>query len=238
MIAYIGKLLKKILKSKPKLILSTLVTTWISKIAFHLQPIWLQTLIANDSESCQSFCALPSEVTVLFDLMFESQHCKQMLFSWTSNGYICCFQVLCTGFDRNMQICSYHSMSHFYSETHEWLSKAMSTALIGKNFFSNSIENFNFPDSNQTAQQLQMAVSKSLKTMYAFVNYHVLYYWPSIHNLILKICPTFQVHYSQFSLFLGWDDVSEINELLNEHWTKIVLVQKVCQMQYYVPIKV
>ena len=40
-------------------------------IAFHLRPIGLQTLVAINSESCQtsfpSFCAPPSEVAVLFD---------------------------------------------------------------------------------------------------------------------------------------------------------------------------
>ena len=51
------------------------VSTWLSNISFkdsfHLRPIWLQTLVAIDSKSCQtslpSFCALPSEVAVLFD---------------------------------------------------------------------------------------------------------------------------------------------------------------------------
>ena len=37
-----------------KLVLSTLVTTWLSNIAFHLRPIWLQTLVAIDSESRQT----------------------------------------------------------------------------------------------------------------------------------------------------------------------------------------
>ena len=48
-----------------------LVDTWLSSIAFHLWPIWLQTLVAIYSESCQtsflSFCAPQSEVAVLFD---------------------------------------------------------------------------------------------------------------------------------------------------------------------------
>ena len=72
MIVYKGRLLKKssLANQKLKLIQSTLVTTWLSNIAFHLLPIWLQTLVAIDSELCQtlfqSFCVLPSEVTVLF----------------------------------------------------------------------------------------------------------------------------------------------------------------------------
>ena len=49
-----------------------LVTTWLSNIAFQLWPIWLQTLVEIDSESCQttlfpSFCSQPSKVTVLFN---------------------------------------------------------------------------------------------------------------------------------------------------------------------------
>ena len=43
----------------------------LSNIAFYLEPIWLQTLVAIDSESrvtlFPSFCAPPSEVAVLFD---------------------------------------------------------------------------------------------------------------------------------------------------------------------------
>ena len=68
---YKGRLLKKSSNRKSKLVLSTLVTTWLSNIAFHLRPIWLQTLVAIDSESCLTsfprFCAPPSEVAVLFD---------------------------------------------------------------------------------------------------------------------------------------------------------------------------
>ena len=49
-----------------------LVTTLLSNIAFHLQPIWLQTLVAIDSESrltlFPSVCASPSEVAELFYL--------------------------------------------------------------------------------------------------------------------------------------------------------------------------
>ena len=72
MIVYQDKLLKKSSNKKLKHVLSTLVTTWHSNITFHLLPIWLLTLVAIDSESCQtlfpSFCAQPSEVAVLMDL--------------------------------------------------------------------------------------------------------------------------------------------------------------------------
>ena len=67
---YKSRLLKKSWNQKLKLILSTLVTTLLSNIAFHLLPIWLQTLVAIDSESrltsFPSFCVQPIEVAVLF----------------------------------------------------------------------------------------------------------------------------------------------------------------------------
>ena len=69
-----------------KLVLARLVTTWPSNITFHLQPIWLQTLVAIDSEShlkfFPSFCALPSEVAVLFnsDLSVVQDSILKMLF--------------------------------------------------------------------------------------------------------------------------------------------------------------
>ena len=47
----------------------------------------------------------------------------------------------------------------------------------------------------------------------SFVNIHLLCYWPTIHNSISKICPKFQVISSHFF---------EVDELLNEHWAKIV----------------
>ena len=46
------RLLKISSYRKLKLVLSRLVTTWLSNIAFHLRPIGLQTSIAIDSESC------------------------------------------------------------------------------------------------------------------------------------------------------------------------------------------
>ena len=42
----------------------------------------------------------------------------------------------------------------------------------------------------------------------AFVNIHLLCYWPTIHKLISKICPKFQVISSHFF---------EVDELLDEH---------------------
>ena len=60
MIIYKGRLLKKSLNWKLKFVLSLLVnnfspiTTWLSNIAYHLLPIWLQILVAICSESCQT----------------------------------------------------------------------------------------------------------------------------------------------------------------------------------------
>ena len=51
-----------------------------------------------------------------------------------------------------------------------------------------------------------------------FVNNNLLYYQPTIHNSILKICPKFQVLSSHFS---------EVDELLDEHWMKIVLNENI-----------
>ena len=48
----------------------------------------------------------------------------------------------------------------------------------------------------------------------AFVNNHLLCYWPTIHNSISKICPKFWVLSSHFF---------KVDELLDEHWAKILL---------------
>ena len=45
---------KSSLNQKLKLVLSMLVSTWLSNIAFRLHLIRLQALIAIDSESCHS----------------------------------------------------------------------------------------------------------------------------------------------------------------------------------------
>ena len=84
---------KKNSNRKSKLVLSTLVTAWFWNIAFHLLLIWLQTLVAMDSESrltsFPSFCASPSEVAVLFN-----PNLRPFL------GQVLDFDLLlCTGFD-------------------------------------------------------------------------------------------------------------------------------------------
>ena len=92
---YKGRLLKKSSNRKSKLVLSTLVTTWLSDIKFHLRPIGLQTLVVIYSEAYQTsfprFCAPPSEVAVLFD---------SNLSRGPFLGQVVDFDVLlCTGFD-------------------------------------------------------------------------------------------------------------------------------------------
>ena len=66
-----NRLLSKSLNRKLKLVHSKQVSSWLWNIEFHLRPLWLQTLVAIDSESCQrsfpSFWAPPSEVAELFD---------------------------------------------------------------------------------------------------------------------------------------------------------------------------
>ena len=47
----------------------------------------------------------------------------------------------------------------------------------------------------------------------SFVNNHLLCCWPTIHNSIPTICPKFQVVSSHFF---------EVDELLDEHWAKIM----------------
>ena len=90
-----GRLLKKSSNRKSKLVMSTLVTTWLSNIAFHLQSIWLQTLVAIDSESrltsFQRFCAPPSEVAGLF----YSNLSRRPFFGQVVDLDL----LLCTGFD-------------------------------------------------------------------------------------------------------------------------------------------
>ena len=61
----------------------------------------------------------------------------------------------------------------------------------------------------------------------SFVNIHLLCYWPTIHNLILKICPKFQLSSCQFSLFQGqWASRWAISNDI-EHWAKIVRSEKI-----------
>ena len=65
-------------------------------------------------------------------------------------------------------------------------------------------------------QRWQMSQDKLRFSIWRFFERFVfvlLCYWPTIHNLISKICPKFQVISSHFF---------EVDELLDEHWAKIV----------------
>ena len=136
MIVYKGRLLKKYSNPsrKSKLVLSTLVTTWLSNIAFHLQSIWLQTLVAIDSESRLTsfprFCAPPSEVAGLFDL-----NLSRLPFLRQVVDLDCCFV---QDLIRNMRFCSYVILLKD-QRLIERLSEAMGAALVSNNFsLSNS----------------------------------------------------------------------------------------------------
>ena len=110
-IVYKGRLLKKSSNRKAKLVLLTLVTTWLSNIAFHVLPIWLKNLVVIDSESCltsfPSFCAPPSEVAALFD----SNLSRRPFLGQVVDSDL----LLCTGFDSEHEY--FVPMSYFYSES-------------------------------------------------------------------------------------------------------------------------
>ena len=127
---YKGRLLKKSSNQKSKLVLSTLVTPWLSNIAFHLRPIWLQTLVAIDSESCltsfPSFCAPPSEVAALFDSNLSR---RPFLGQVVDTDLL-----LCTGFDSEHAVLF---LCHSFSRDErmiERFSEAMGAASVCNNF--------------------------------------------------------------------------------------------------------
>ena len=117
MIVYKGRLLKKSSNRKSKLFLSTLVTTWLSNIAFHLRPIWLQS---SANFGCNRFRITPDIVSTLLRafiwsrcaVLFESE---QTPFSWTDR------QFRPAALHRiRFGTCCFVPMSYFYSETNEW----------------------------------------------------------------------------------------------------------------------
>ena len=76
-----------------------MVTTWLSSMAFPLLPIWLQTLVAIDSESrvtsLPSFCAPPSEVAGLFNSNLSRPFLGQV---------VDLDLLICTGFDSEHEV--------------------------------------------------------------------------------------------------------------------------------------
>ena len=128
-----GKFLKNSLDWKSKLVQSTQVSAWLSNITFHLQPIWLQTLVAIDSESCQrsllSVCSQPSEVAVLFYWNLNRRPFLRQVVDFDL--------LLCTGF--NLQHADlFLSMILLRDQwIIEILSEVRNTALVSKTFSQN-----------------------------------------------------------------------------------------------------
>ena len=143
MIVYKGRLLQKSSNrtsdpkttSTSKIVMSTLVTTWLFNIAIHLWPIWLQTLVAINAESrltlFPSFSAPPSEVAVLFNYNLSR---RPFL------GQVVDFDLLlCTLHRIRFGTCGFvHGSYVIFLLSDQWmikrLSEAMSAALVGNNF--------------------------------------------------------------------------------------------------------
>ena len=127
MTVYKRRLLKKSSNRKSKPVLSRLVTAWLSNTAVHLQPIWLQTLVAIDSESrltlFPSFCAPPSEATVLF----YSNMSRRPFLGQVVNLDLLLF----TGFNSEHAVLSLRHILLRDQWLIERLSKAMGAALFG-----------------------------------------------------------------------------------------------------------
>ena len=104
---------KKIQIDKKKiqacLVPSRLVNTWLANTLFHLLVIWLQILVAIDSESrltlFSSFCAPPCAVAVLFYLNLSS-HTGRLFISAALHRIL-------------LGTCCFVPISYFYSETNE-----------------------------------------------------------------------------------------------------------------------
>ena len=116
-IVYYGRLLKESSNWKSKLVLSTLVTTWLSNIAFHLRPILLQTLVAIVANRFRIapdivFKLLRATMWSSCAVLFESE---QTPFPWTGRQFrpAALHRIL---FGR----CCFVHVSYFYSETNEW----------------------------------------------------------------------------------------------------------------------
>ena len=75
------------------------MTTWLTNTTFHLQPIWLQTLVVIYSESrltsFPSFCAPPSEVALLINSNLSRRPFLRQVVESTKSIYL----LLWTGFD-------------------------------------------------------------------------------------------------------------------------------------------
>ena len=120
---------KKSLHRKSKLVLSTLVTTWLSNIAFHLQSIWLQNF------GCYRIRVMPDIVSKLLraaiwsrcTVRFESEH---FLGHSSSSIWIWCFAQDSIW---NMRFCSYVTFLLRDQWMIKRLSKETGAALVGNN---------------------------------------------------------------------------------------------------------
>ena len=142
---------------------STLVTILLSNIAFHLRPIWQQTLVAIDSESrltsFPSFCALPSEVAALFNTNLSRRpFLGQVVDSDLLAG--CCFA---QDSIRKMWFWSYVIFLLRDQWMIERLSKAMGVALVGNNF-SPILSKFYFTWKIKVTRRLVVAARKLQST--------------------------------------------------------------------------
>ena len=164
---YKGRLRKKSSNQKSRLVRSTMVTTWLSNITFHLLPIWLQTLVAIDSESYLTsfprFCAPPSEVAVLFD-----SNLSRLPFLG---------QVVDLDSIQNMLFCSYVIFLLRDQWLIERLSEAMGAALV-RNNFSPIPSKFSF-HMKKRSDSSRPAIYKALKPSWLLNSWTFLRLMPS-----------------------------------------------------------
>ena len=113
-----------------------------SNIAFHLRPIWLQTLVAIDPESrltsfpsfCRVFCAPPSEVAALFD----SNLSRRPFLGQVVDSDL----LLCTGFDSEHAVLF---LCHIFTQrpmTDRKIERSDGRCFGRQQLLANSIENF------------------------------------------------------------------------------------------------
>ena len=137
---YIGRLLKKSSNRKSKLVLSMLVTTWLSNITFHLLSIWLQTssLVAIDSESRLTsfprFCIPQSEVAGLFN-----SNLIRHPFLWQ---VVDLDLLLCTGFYLEHAVLFVCHISTQRPMTNRKIERSYGRCFGWQQLLTNSIENF------------------------------------------------------------------------------------------------
>ena len=112
---------KKSLNIKSKLVQSMQASTWLSNIAFYLQPIGLQTLGVINSESCYCLQAFAHShlklLTPGLTCCAVSLESEQTPFSFTGHQFrpaVLHWSQLGTGWIVQVP------MSYFYSETNEW----------------------------------------------------------------------------------------------------------------------